>query len=182
MRFICRQLALELYESLSLLDGPIALLGWEFSSSPWDSTMMRQVKTLCDDINLALASLTIKSVDLPETLQERLAEQVGLLDHQVISEIMAVLSVCEQALKTNDAPPELLPTPLLKRIIEYRRRENLSELHLNREMLKDENYRKYCVALGAYVRFVGALDDLVLVIKEALGESHIVSRDFLAKV
>ncbi|GAD99554.1 hypothetical protein PVAR5_8269 [Paecilomyces variotii No. 5] len=164
--FICRQLALELYESLSLLEGPIALLGWEFSSSPWDT----------------LASLTIKSVDLPESLQRRLAEQVGLLDHERISEIMAVLSVCEQALKTNDAPPELLPTPLLKRIIEHRRRENLNELHLNREMLKDESYRRYCVALGAYVRFVGSLDDLVLVIKEALGESHIVSRDLLAKV
>jgi hypothetical protein len=38
-------------------------------------------------------------------------------------------------------------------------------------------YRRFCVAISAYLKFLAAVDDLVLVMKGTLGESHIVSRD-----
>lgn len=86
---------------------------------------------------------------------------------------MAVLSVCEQALKTGDAPPELLPTPLVQRSMEYWRAHSM-DIILSTEMLKDEDYRRYCVGISAYIHFLDGVDQLVLVIKGALGESHLV--------
>lgn len=46
-------------------------------------------------------------------------------------------------------------------------------------MVRDEDYRRYCVALGSYVRFLGKIDELVLVIKGVLGEAHLVSKELI---
>ncbi|EXJ79388.1 hypothetical protein A1O3_08890 [Capronia epimyces CBS 606.96] len=39
---------------------------------------------------------------------------------------------------------------------------------------KEEGFRKYCVAMSALVGLLTALDEMVLVVKEELGESHLV--------
>ena len=91
---------------------------------------------------------------------------------------MAVLGVCEQALRTGDAPPEILPTPLVRRALEYGQFHPTEKL-VGVSMVRDEEYRRYCVALGAYVRFLGRIDELVLVIKGVLGEAHLVSRELI---
>lgn len=90
---------------------------------------------------------------------------------------MAVLGVCEQALRTGDAPPEILPTPLVRRAFEYG--QGAEEHLLTADMVRDEDYRQYCVALATYVRFLGRVDELVLVIKGVLGEAHLVSRELI---
>lgn len=43
------------------------------------------------------------------------------------------------------------------------------------EMLRDKHYRRFCGGLGTYIRFLSTVDDLVLVIKGLLGESHMVA-------
>ena len=53
---------------------------------------------------------------------------------------------------------------------------------LSKEMIRDENYRKFCLAVNAYLKFLSALDDLVLVLKRTLGESHIISKELLEAV
>lgn len=91
---------------------------------------------------------------------------------------MAVLGVVEQALKTGDPPPEVLPTPLLKRCMEYWQTHQI-DIPLTRELIRDENYRRFCVAVSSYLKFLAAVDDLVLVLKGTLGESHIVNRELM---
>ena len=59
------------------------------------------------------------SVSLPVELQDRLAHLCGILDHRNIGDIMTVLSMVQQAFKTDDALPEVLLTPLLNRCHEY---------------------------------------------------------------
>ncbi|KAL4928080.1 uncharacterized protein BDV17DRAFT_298812 [Aspergillus undulatus] len=169
---------LELSESLVMLEGSLYNLQYEFSSSRFDSKSLGQVKQICHDINGVLARLLVASATLPQNYKDRLSQQMGVLDHRCIGEVMAVLGVCEQALRTGDAPPEILPTPLVRRAIEYGQTHQ-SEYRLSVEMVRDEDYRSYCVALGAYVRFLGKIDELVLVIKGVLGEAHLVSRELI---
>ncbi|KAJ5777025.1 hypothetical protein N7520_000271 [Penicillium odoratum] len=169
---VAQELAFNVAGTLSTLDGPIALLRLEFSGSPFDSERLAQVKNLCQDLNQNLARLLFLSASLPEHFQNRLATHSGLLDHRNIGEIMAVLGVVEQALKTGDALPEVLPTPLLKRSFEFWQKHQ-GELTLTTDLIRDDDYRKFCVAISSYLKFLAAVDDLVLVMKGTLGESHI---------
>lgn len=175
---VAEQLALDVAETLSALDGPVALLRLEFSSSPFDSDRLAQVKALCQELNQHIGRLLYLSASLPEHLQTRLARRVGLLDHRNIGDIMAVLGVVEQALKTGDPLPEVLPTPLVKRCFEYWQSHQV-EITLSKDLIRDENYRRFCVAVSSYLKFLGAVDDLVLVMMGTLGESHIVSRELM---
>ncbi|EAU35537.1 conserved hypothetical protein [Aspergillus terreus NIH2624] len=175
---LAEPLTLHLAESLVTLDGPIALLRFEFSSSRFDSAALARVKTLTHSINRNLGRLLLLSAALPPPLQDRLARQTGLLDHRAIGDVMAVLAVCEQALKTGDPPPEILPAPLLRRAMEYWH-DHPVDLALSPELMRDESYRRFCVALSAYLKFLGAIDELVLVVKGALGEAHLVSEELV---
>lgn len=174
-------ISIKVDELLASLDGSIAVLRLEFSSSPFDCRTLAQVKSICQEINWALGRLLFLSVSLPVELQDRLARLAGVLDHRNIGDIMAVLSVVEQAFRTDNAPPEVLPTPLLKRCHEYWQNSNL-EIIFHKDLIRDENYRKFCVAVDSYTTFLSAIDQLVLVVKATLGESHIISRELLEDV
>ncbi|CRG83633.1 putative protein C57A7,05 [Talaromyces islandicus] len=177
-KLLAESVTIQLTESLVMLDGPIALLRFEFSSSRFDSETLDIVKRLCHAMNLNLRRLLVLSGSLPHHFQDNLSRQTGLLDHRSIGEIMAVLGMCEQALKTEDAPPEILPTPLLRRAFEYNR-TRVGEFNVTPELVRDEEYRKFCVALSAYLKFLGSIDELVLVVKGVLGEAHLVSKELV---
>ncbi|KAF9884969.1 hypothetical protein FE257_000879 [Aspergillus nanangensis] len=177
-RLLAEPISLQVTESLVMLDGPIALLRFEFSSCRFDSESLGHVKELCHSLNRNVGRLLVLSDSLPPKFQERLARQTGLLDHQLIGEVMAVLGVCEQALKTGDAPPEILPTPLIRRSFEHWQL-HLDETPMSAEAVRDEDFRRYCVALSAYLKFLGTVDELVLVVKGVLGEAHLVSEELL---
>jgi len=78
-----------------------------FSSSPFYSDRLAQVKSPCQELNQHLGRLLYLSASLPEKLQLRLARQTGL-DHQNIGDVMAIQGVVEQALKAGDPLPEVL--------------------------------------------------------------------------
>lgn len=160
------------------LDGPVALLRLEFSSSPFNSETLAQVKSLCQELNQHISRLLYLSASLPEHFQTLLARRASLLDHRNIGDIMAVLSDVEQALQTGDPLPEVLPTPILMRCFEFWQTHQV-EIALSTDLIRDENYRRFCVAVNSYLKFLDAVDDLVLVMKGTLGESHIVSRDLV---
>ncbi|KAL6232848.1 hypothetical protein BDW75DRAFT_11694 [Aspergillus navahoensis] len=172
---------LELTESLVLLEGPIFYLQFEFSSSRFDSASLGQVKQICHAINGLLARLLVTSASLPQAYKDRLSDHMGMLDQRCIGEIMAVLGVAEQSLRTGDAPPEILPTPLVRRALEHWQKQTSLDAYpvLDAEMIRDEDYRRYCVALAAYISFLGKIDELVLVVKGVLGEAHLVSRELV---
>ncbi|KAL3458763.1 hypothetical protein BJX64DRAFT_301751 [Aspergillus heterothallicus] len=177
---------MELTQSLHTLADPISSLRFELSSSRFDSTSLEQIKQICHIINNNLASLLKASATLREPYREQLAHMSGMLDQRSIGEVMAVLGIAEQAIRTGDAPPEMLPTPLVRHALEYQFGRS-SQSHNNRqrvfggnflmsaEMFRDQDYRQLCVALVAYIRFLIAVDELVLLIKGALGEAHLVA-------
>ncbi|KAJ0413216.1 hypothetical protein BJY00DRAFT_320006 [Aspergillus carlsbadensis] len=179
---------LSLAYSLLDVEGLINQLAFEFSSSPFTSSNTAQIKDLCLTLNREVGRLLSLSSLLPPEYRVRLTRQCGMLDHRHIGEVMAVLAVCEQALKTGDPLPEILPTPLVKRAFEYEyssrgnKNENGPVLEFTADAVRDANYRRFCVALSAYFKFLWTVDELVIVVKGAVGEAHLVSREFVDAV
>ncbi|KAJ4188628.1 hypothetical protein NW759_016819 [Fusarium solani] len=97
----------------------------------------------------------------------------------MVAEIMAVLTVVQQTLKTEDALPAVLPTPLLTKATAFSR-EHLQEAVRDNGLYKeyevdDEGLRWYVVILNAFLQMLAGLDELVLVLKRAVGESSNIS-------
>lgn len=170
------QISIRQSQALGALDPLITFVKFEISTSLFDSASLRKIKQLCLEINYSLGRLLYITSSVPIEYQELLSRQVGMRSHHSIGDVMAVLGVIEQALKTGDALPEVLPTPLVKRCFDHWVQSD-ADLILNREKARDAEYRKFCAALSSYLKFLGAVDDLVLVMKETLGEAHIVSRE-----
>ncbi|KAL2839889.1 hypothetical protein BJX68DRAFT_271938 [Aspergillus pseudodeflectus] len=175
-------LTLGLAYSLLDLEGLIKQLAFEFSSSPFTSSNTDQIKDLCLTLNREVGRLLSLSSSLPLEYRIRLTQQCGMFDHRHIGEVMAVLAVCEQALKTGDPLPEILPTPVVRRAFEYRGAANGPVLEFTAAAVRDENYRRFCVALSAYFKFLWTVDELVIVVKGAVGESHLVSKEVMGVV
>ncbi|CAM1505978.1 Fc.00g116150.m01.CDS01 [Cosmosporella sp. VM-42] len=169
---VAEQIALEVAEALLSLNGPIALLKGELSFGPFDQAVLRKTQEQCQYMNQSLGRLLSLSASLPKELQDRLAGTVGILDDRTIGEVMAVLDIIEQALRTGSPLPERLPTPLVRRFVDsYHTQDNAL---LNTTLVRDESHRRYCVAVSSYLKFLSTIDDLVLILKAALGESHII--------
>ncbi|EHA28153.1 hypothetical protein ASPNIDRAFT_43533 [Aspergillus niger ATCC 1015] len=172
---VAEKITLEMAETLLSLKAPIGLLRFEMSFGPFNRKTLSRTQSLLEDMNQALGRLLVLSTTLPLNLQERLMERVGFMNDYTVGDIMAVLGVIEQALKAGAALPERLPTPLVKRCYEAWAQQHQTA-ELSKTLVRDENYRRYCVAISSYLKFLASIDELVLVLKAALGESHIVDR------
>lgn len=172
---VAEQISLDLAESLLSLQGPINLLKLEISFGPFDQGTLFRMQELCQDINQSLGRLLALTGHLPLELQYRLVHNVGILDDSVIDSVMVVLGVIGQALKTGDPLPERLPTPLLNRCyVNWHAKNRKAEF--STALVRNEDYRRYCVAVSSYLKFLSAIDEMVLVLKGNLGESHIVNQ------
>ncbi|EED12637.1 conserved hypothetical protein [Talaromyces stipitatus ATCC 10500] len=181
LQAVTGQLSIQLSGSLSELDVLITLIKIEISTTNFDSAALRKIKDLCVELNYSLGRLLYITSSLSIEYQELLSREVGLRSHHAIGDVMAVLGVIEQSLKTGDALPEVLPTPLVKRCFDHWVKADMG-LIMSVTKARDEEYRKFCTALSSYLRFLAAVDDLVLVMKETLGEAHVVSRELLHQI
>lgn len=166
-------ITLKVAETLLELTGPIALLKVEVSTTPFDQKILHITKEHCGRMNQCLGKLLVLSSTLPKNLQDRLTKTVGIIDDGAVGNIMAVLTIVESSLRTGAPLPERLPAPLVKScfVAWYTHHEHTD---LNMELIRSEEYRKYCVAVSSYMTFLSAVDDLVDALKGALGESHVV--------
>ena len=169
---LARQIFFDVAQSLGGLQESIRILKLEIRMDSFDPASLKRAQELCDTMNQALASLHDLSTTLPPHLQEHLVRTVGILDDATIDAVMAVLSVIEQSFETEAPLPERLPTPLLSR---YHESKDLTA-GFSTELIRDEDYRRYCIGVSSYLRFLSGVDDLVIVLKGVLGESHVVDR------
>lgn len=175
LRAVAEEISLSVADTLLGLNQMIGLLKFEMSTSPFDQKLLKDVQEQCLYMNQSLRRLLNVSTTLPQELQERLIQTVGFMDDAVIGDIMAVMGIIEQTLRTGSAIPERLPTPLVKRFYDSWQARNAKAM-LSTTLVRDENYRRYCVAMSAYLRFLATIDDLVLVLKVSLGECHVIRR------
>ncbi|KAH6607197.1 hypothetical protein Trco_003510 [Trichoderma cornu-damae] len=168
---VIEDLTLEAAEVLSSLNGSIALLKADFDPGPFDQAVLRQTQEHCQNMNQALGRLLYLSNTLPKEFQDRLVTALGMLDDSAIRNVMAVLAIVEQALRTGSPLPERLPVPLVRTCFAHAQHHNIE---LNKSLVRDENYRRYSVAVTSYLKFLATIDDLVLSLKETLGERHVI--------
>ncbi|KAJ6104092.1 hypothetical protein N7523_010412 [Penicillium sp. IBT 18751x] len=174
VNIVAEKISLDLAETLLALQAPINLLKFEITLGPFDQNTFLQIQELCQDMNQCLGRLLALTGSLPLELQHRLTQNVGIMDDTIIDSVMVVLGVINQSLKTGDPLPERLPAPLLTRCyvawhVEHRKAE------FSTALVRNEDYRRYCVAVSSYLKFLSAVDDILLVLKGVLGESHIVN-------
>jgi hypothetical protein len=172
---VVEAIVLQRAEDLSALSGPIASLKFELSSSVFDSRTCERIKSIAEFINYQLAHLHIRAITLSPELRQRFTVISGMLDHHAVADVMVVLNLVSQGLKTGDPLPARLPTPLLNKCLEFGHGDNLESLSI--ELLKDEGARGYTVCISAYLGFLSGVDELVLAVKEAVGESHHIPDD-----
>ena len=170
---VAEELSIEVAEGLLSLAQPLALLKLELSLGPFDAAMFANVQEQCEYVNQALGRLLDLTSSLPQEFQERLSFTSGIADDHIVGDVMAVLSIIEQSLRTGRPLPERLPGPLVKRYFEMWQKQ-APNVVLSKTLVRDENYRRYCVALSSYFKFLRSIDRLVEVLKESLGECHII--------
>lgn len=66
-------------------------------------------------INQNITQLLMYTTRLPNKLRTRFVQNSGATDENFIGDLMAVLTLVQQSLRTGDTLPAILPTPLLGR-------------------------------------------------------------------
>ncbi len=163
--------SLDLGHSLSLLGASIHLVKAEMSFGPFDEQMLQKVLGECRNLNRSLSRLLNIAHALPPDLKHRFETVSGLLDDHVIGDIMAVLHRIQQSFENGASLPERLPTPLTRTF--YRAWQRRQHTLVNKALLQQESYPQYCVAISSYLQFLSTIDNLVLLLTETMGESHI---------
>ncbi|KAH6892939.1 hypothetical protein B0T10DRAFT_481127 [Thelonectria olida] len=168
--------AIAVGEALLTISGPIKLTVLEFSSSNFDTKTLTLVCNQCMLMNQNVTQLLLYTTYLSEEQRIRIIPATGATTEDLITELMAVLSLVQQALKSGDPLPAVLPTPLFTKAIAHARRHveegmrdstNIS----GKELLDCEGMRRYIVILNSLVQLLAALDELVLILKRAVGET-----------
>ena len=85
----------------------------------------------------------------------------------MISDITAVLGIIDLGMRTSKPLPALLPTPLAEKAIMSGRAEGGKDVL---SMVKMADARKYCSAIESWMGFLRGIDEIVIVMKEVLGE------------
>jgi hypothetical protein len=171
-------------ETLSAIAGPVRLLRFELSAADFTAGGLSRVTALATAVNFNLFQMIHYSSQLPEDFRVRFRLLSGAFDQRFVGDLMAVLSLVGHSLESGEALPAVLPAPLLIRAFRDRvvRLEG-SEEHIGtllgpvtRNMVEKDRggaFRKYCLSLSALVGLLNAVDEMVLVVKEELGESHV---------
>lgn len=153
----------------------ISMLKWEIlSDSEYDTVTLGRIAELIMTINDALSELLVATSDpsLPPTLRARFTRTSGVLDEVFIGDVMAVLTMVEHALRTSEPLPAVLPGPMLARL--HQRGQKAGGEDLNVNAILSDGFGTYCVVLGAFVQMMGAMDELVYVVKGVVGEAQVV--------
>uniref|UniRef100_L2FE22 Uncharacterized protein n=1 Tax=Colletotrichum fructicola (strain Nara gc5) TaxID=1213859 RepID=L2FE22_COLFN len=167
---------------LDAIGRPIELTKFEFSTSNIDTETLRRATYLCRSINASLAELGLYMTELPLPLRARLMSSMSIDEENLVVDLMSTLSLVQQSLDSGEPLPALLPTPLISRALRAREVQRAKQDDLNvREQLEGHDGRQLIGAINAFTRFLGAVDDLVMVTKKAVGETSHVNLEIFGK-
>ncbi|RDW62426.1 hypothetical protein BP6252_11859 [Coleophoma cylindrospora] len=176
LRKVAEQEALAVGETLLSIVGPIKLTGFEFSTSNFNTDSLSQVCHLCIALNQNMTQLLVYSTRLSAPDRAKIVPATGAVNPDLIAELMAVLALVQQALKSGDPLPAVIPTPLFTKAVALARQQvkesrGGTDGFFVKGKMGDEALRKYVVVLNALVQLLSTVDELVLVVKRAVGET-----------
>ncbi|KAF5662672.1 hypothetical protein FHETE_7778 [Fusarium heterosporum] len=159
----------ELLNSIVL---PIKKTKFEFSTSNIDTKTLSRANHLCINLNVFLTQFSLTVTKLPLPVRERLLHRVSAGDENMIADLMSTLTLLQHCLISGEPLPAILPTPLVGRAMQFRKlRGEFPDEGNAKEYLAGQEGRQWSAAVYAFVRFLGNLDELVVVVKQAVGES-----------
>lgn len=170
--------------TLASIKGPIQLLKLEYSRSDLDAETLSVVVGLCEIMTNSIGQMLEYAPSLPPDMKSRFVAWTGAFDARLMGDLMAVLALLEQSLKSSAPLPSLLPVPLHVRSAQMVQLQNplagggathreIAVNALHRSSVTQEGFRKYCLVLSGYAQFLVAADEMVMVIKNAVGETHV---------
>jgi hypothetical protein len=161
-------------EILTSMEAPIKLTKYEFSTSNFEAKTLSQTLQLCMSINHNITQLLLSTARLPVDMRSRFLQNSNAANENLIADVMAVLTLLQQSLRSGDPLPALLPTPLLGRSFHFGGigKEGTETSFNAGKQLADDSGRKYVCAVFALVQLLGAIDELVIVVKRAVGETN----------
>ncbi|KAI5461761.1 hypothetical protein BGZ63DRAFT_356921 [Mariannaea sp. PMI_226] len=176
LREVSEEEALAVGEALLAISGPIKLTALEFSGSNFDTKTLVQVCDRCMILNQCVTQMLQYTAKMSDEQRARLIPATGAMNTDLLTELMAVLSLMQQALKSGDPLPAVLPTPLFTKAIAHAQahvEEGMrdSTSMQDKGVMESDGVRKYIVLLNSLVQLLAALDDMVLILKRAVGET-----------
>jgi uncharacterized membrane protein YgaE (UPF0421/DUF939 family) len=165
--------ALESEELLTEMAGPIKLTKFEFSSSNIDTKTLSYVCHFCTTLNVSITQLVLYSQRLSSEQRAKFMHDTRAVDEEMAVDIMAVLTLLQNALEAGTALPAVLPTPLVRHVLlrEPEARHGVTKVEVM-QALATQGTRHWISALNAYMRLLSAVDDLAVVLKQAVGEQN----------
>lgn len=171
---VVQESALKLAKTLIEIEPRILLTKLEFSTSNIHTDALSSICQLCVRLNQYTAQLMVYSMGLPDNFKDRFFRATGALDDGVVANVMTLLTLAQHALRSGEPLPGALPTPLMERTLSSMKqkfeKENLDVSKYDEALFADPTVRKYVAASAAFVQLLGTIDELVLVLKQSLGE------------
>ncbi|KAK6360073.1 hypothetical protein TWF730_006227 [Orbilia blumenaviensis] len=164
----------ELYTSMQELAPRIQMVKFEPSSSPFTSANLAAIADYFGKILESLSIMAFLTPKLSATYRRRLEIQTDFAQTDTIASIMAILGVLEGSLRTGYPLAEILPVPLLGRLRKVTGPSDGVDT-LTRDMLKDDEWTTFLVMLMSVTSLYSRIDDLVMHMKEAVGEKYFVT-------
>jgi hypothetical protein len=127
------------------------------------------------NLNVFLTQFSLTVTKLPLPVRERFLHRVSAGDENLVADLMSTLTLLQHSLMSGEPLPAILPTPLVGRAMQFKKlRGEYQDEGNAKEYLAGQEGRQWSAAVYAFVRFLGTLDELVVVVKKAVGErSHI---------
>ncbi|PCD27210.1 hypothetical protein FGRA07_02349 [Fusarium graminearum] len=165
-------------EVLNSIALPIQKTKFEFSTSNLDTVTLSRANHLCTNLNVFLTQFSLTVTKLPLPVRERFMQRVTAGDENLVADLMSTMTLLQHSLSSGEPLPAILPTPLVGRAIQFRKLKGELQDEVNsKEYLATPQGRHWSAAVYAFVRFLGTLDDLVIVVKKAVGESSHIHTD-----
>ncbi|KAI3580726.1 hypothetical protein IWW34DRAFT_846893 [Fusarium oxysporum f. sp. albedinis] len=180
LRQVAEEEALAIGEILLTISGPIKLTVFEFSSSNFDTRTLALVCNQCMILNHNITLRLQYTSRFSQGERTRIIPATGAMNEGLITELMGVLSIAQQALKSGDPLPAVLPTPLFTKAVAHAREQVAEGIRRsgdlpcslpNKENVDSGVMRNFMVIINSLVQLLAALDELVLILKRAVGET-----------
>ncbi|KAK6512328.1 hypothetical protein TWF481_001216 [Arthrobotrys musiformis] len=165
----------ELFTEISILEPRIRMAKFEPSSSPFTCDILLEVEKCLSRILESLSILASVTPRLTATYRRILETQTEFVETDTIASIIATLTALEETLKSGHPFAEVLPVPLLRKL---RKVSNTGPYApdgthaFSRDAMKDDDWSTFVVALMAVTSLYSRIDDLVITIKNAVGEKY----------
>ncbi|CAF9908710.1 MAG: hypothetical protein GOMPHAMPRED_006278 [Gomphillus americanus] len=179
VRKVSEKTAIALAEPLHAIEPLIPLTRFELSTSPIDSATLSLLCHLILNVNQYITQLTLHTAYLTPEMKAHFFTSTGAANETTIADIMAVITIIQHALiDGGHALPAVLPSPLMERRINSMKTQwngaDLNLATLSTEILADRALRHYLSAVAAFVQLLGSIDEMVLIVKRAVGETSYV--------